>query len=65
MLRLSLSSTVLRLKVLAAEVDEGSPFRCPTEALAKALQPPPERAVRDAVSGLVRDGALAIAASVG
>jgi HrpA-like RNA helicase len=59
MLRLSLATTVLRLKVLASSRAEG-PFSDPARALAEALQPPAPDAVRSAVTELVVAGALTL-----
>ena len=58
MLRLSLANTVLRLKLLAEEADENSPFCNARETLRNAIQAPPSDRVDLAVIELLEGRAL-------
>jgi len=60
MLRLSLSSTVLRLKNLSSQFSSDSPLSNPRQSLLQALQPPENSAIDRAVIDLIDNGALCI-----
>jgi len=58
MLRLALTQTVLRLKVMAQAADADSPFSNVSAVLQSALQPPEESNVENAIGELLKTGAL-------